>query len=61
MNATKEKIEKLTTDGFELDFGTIFEQAFENYKKIALYAGSVLLISTFLFLILQLIDFWHWN
>ena len=52
MNATKEKIEKLTTDGFELDFGTIFEQAFENYKKIALYAGSVLLISTFLFLIL---------
>lgn len=52
MNATKEKVEKLTTDGFELDFGTVFEQAFENYKKIALYAGSVLLIATFLFFIL---------
>lgn len=52
MNSTKEKIEKLTTIGYELDFGTVFEQAFENYKKIALYAGSMLLIFTFLFIIL---------
>jgi hypothetical protein len=52
MNSTKDKIEKLTINGYELDFGTVFERAFENYKKIALYAGSMLLIFTFLFVIL---------
>lgn len=44
MNTTKERIEKITTYGYELDFGTVFEQAFENYKKIALYAGLMLLV-----------------
>lgn len=51
-NATKNKLEKLITNGYELDFGTVFEQAFENYKKIAVYAGSMLLIFTFLFIFL---------
>jgi len=52
MNTVKDKIEKLTINGYELDFGTVFEQAFENYKKIVLYAGSMLLIFTFLFIFL---------
>lgn len=52
MNSIKEKIEKITSNGYELDFGTVFEQAFENYKKIAVYAGSMLLIFTFLFVLL---------
>ena len=52
MNSTKDKIEKLTNNGYELDFGTVFEYAFENYKKIAVYAGSMLLIFTFLFIFL---------
>ena len=44
MNTTKDKIEKISTNGYELDFGTVFENAFENYKKIALYAGLMLLV-----------------
>ena len=41
----KEKIEAICTKGYQLDFGTVFESAFENYKKIALYAGLMLLVS----------------
>lgn len=44
MNLTKDKIEKISTNGYELDFGTVFEQAFENYKKIVLYSGLMLLV-----------------
>lgn len=40
----KEQIDAICTKGYELDFGTIFERAFENYKKIALYAGLMLLV-----------------
>ncbi len=40
----KEQIEKIISNGYQLDFGTVFEQAFENYKKIAIYAGLMLLV-----------------
>ncbi len=43
MKPVKERIEAISTNGYELDFGTVFEHAFENYKKIALYAGLMLL------------------
>jgi hypothetical protein len=43
MKPIKERIEAISTNGYELDFGTVFEHAFENYKKIALYAGLMLL------------------
>lgn len=43
MKTVKDRIEAISTNGYELDFGTVFEHAFENYKKIALYAGLVLL------------------
>ena len=39
MKSTQEKIERIKTDGYDLNFGNVFEHAFENYKKIALYAG----------------------
>lgn len=43
MKPVKERIEAISANGYELDFGTVFEHAFENYKKIALYAGLMLL------------------
>jgi len=44
----KDRIEEIKTNGYPLDFGTVFENAFENYKKIALYAGLMLLVFTIL-------------
>jgi len=43
MKPVKERIEAIRINGYELDFGTVFKHAFENYKKIALYAGLMLL------------------
>jgi hypothetical protein len=37
-NTTK-KIDQATQRGYYLDFGTVIEKAFENYKKIALTGG----------------------
>jgi MFS family permease len=51
MNTTKKRIEKIVNNGYQLDFGTVFEQAFENYKKIAIYAGSMLLIFSFVLIL----------
>jgi hypothetical protein len=44
MEPVKERIEAIRINGYELDFGTVFEHAFENYKKLALYAGLMLLV-----------------
>ena len=52
MKPVKERIEAIRVNGYELDFGTVFEHAFENYKKIALYAGLVLL---FFFVVLAIL------
>jgi hypothetical protein len=48
----KVQIEEISSKGYQLDFGTVFENAFENYKKIALYAGLVLLVFSILFTII---------
>lgn len=48
MKATLDRIEEIKTNGYQLDFGTVFEHAFENYKKIALYAGLILLVFSIL-------------
>jgi hypothetical protein len=42
--SVKTKIEEISLNGYQLDFGTVFESAFENYKKIALYAGLMLIV-----------------
>lgn len=49
MKSTQDRIEEIKTNGYRLDFGTVFENAFENYKKIALYAGLMLLVFSILF------------
>jgi hypothetical protein len=51
----KDRIEELKTNGFQLDFGTVFENAFENYKKIVLYAGLMLLVFSILVSILFIV------
>ena len=45
----------LKINGFELKFEDVFNKAFENYKKIALYAGLAILIFGFLFVFLAAI------
>lgn len=50
--STKEKIDFIKTNGYQLDFGSVFNHAFENYKKIALYAGLMLFVFLILFCIL---------
>ncbi|TDE05834.1 hypothetical protein E0F91_05825 [Flavobacterium sandaracinum] len=49
MNTTQNRIERIKNNGYELDFGTVFNHAFENYKKIALYGGLVIFVFFFLF------------
>lgn len=44
MNQTLERLHDIEKKGYQIDFGNIFNHAFENYKKIALYAGLVLFI-----------------
>ncbi len=50
----KVQIEEIGTKGFQLDFGTVFENAFENYKKIAVYAGLMLLVFSILISIIMI-------
>lgn len=52
---TKTKIEKIRNNGYQLDFGTVFESAFENYKKIALYAGLMFLVFSILMSIIVMV------
>lgn len=40
----KNRLEEIKREGYQLDFSTIFSNALENYKKIALTAGVVLLL-----------------
>ncbi|WP_268846333.1 hypothetical protein [Flavobacterium aestivum] len=61
MNPLKERLQDIEKNGYQLDFGDVFNHAFENYKKIALYAGLVLFVFSILFGIFAigaLITFW---
>lgn len=51
MNPTLERLHDIEKNGYQLDFANVFNHAFENYKKIALYAGLVLFIFMTLFFI----------
>lgn len=44
MSSTLNQIEEIKNNGYSLDFSNVFNHAFENYKKIALYAGLILLV-----------------
>jgi hypothetical protein len=48
MNHTQQRIEEIKKNGYQLDFSNVFNHAFENYKKIALYAGLVLFVFSIL-------------
>lgn len=49
---TRSRIQELKNNGYTLDFGIVFNKAFENYKKIALYGGLMIFV---FFVILSLI------
>lgn len=51
MQTTNKKIEQLKSNGYELQFENLFNKAFENYKKIAVYAGLAILVFGFLMVI----------
>ena len=55
METTNQKIEQLKTNGYELQFENVFNNAFENYKKIAVYAGFAILVLGFVFVFLAAI------
>lgn len=44
MKSTTDQIEDIKKNGYSLDFSNVFNHAFENYKKIAVYAGLILLV-----------------
>jgi hypothetical protein len=44
MKNKKDRIEEIKAIGYQLDFANVFNLAFENYKKIALYAGSMIVV-----------------
>ena len=49
----KETVNTIANEGYELDFGTVLNNAFENYKKIAGLAGiGLILIGIILFVFL---------
>ncbi len=52
MKPINNRIDEIKTNGYQLDFGIVFESAFENYKKIVLYAGLMLLVSMILLMAL---------
>ena len=44
MDTTNKRIEEIKKEGYQLDFTTVFGNAFENYKKIALTVGLLFII-----------------
>lgn len=48
MQTVQNRIAEIKQNGLDIDFSRIFENAFENYKKIALIGGLTILLFTFL-------------
>lgn len=44
METTNKRIEEIKREGYELDFTTVFGNAFENYKKTAMTVGLLFII-----------------
>ncbi|MFV8370737.1 hypothetical protein [Flavobacterium sp. LB2R40] len=51
---TQDRIDEIKKNGYILDFGDVFNHAFENYKKIALYGGLVIFV---FFVLLSILAF----
>ncbi|RKR11727.1 hypothetical protein C8C83_3473 [Flavobacterium sp. 90] len=54
MKSTLDQIEEIKRNGYTLDFGSTFNYAFENYKKIALYSGLIILVFTIIMAVLAM-------
>jgi hypothetical protein len=54
IKTTQDRIEEIKKNGYTLDFGNVFNHAFENYKKIALYGGLMIFV---LFVLLSILAF----
>lgn len=48
MKSTLNQIENIKKNGYTLDFSTVFEHAFENFKKITLYSALIILVFSFI-------------
>lgn len=44
MKSIENRIEEIKSNGYQLNFDAVINSAFENYKKIALYAGLMLFV-----------------
>lgn len=49
ITTTKEKLEEIRKDGYNLEFGDILSQTFNNYQKIVWIAGAGLLLLSIVF------------
>ncbi|MDI6033554.1 hypothetical protein QLS91_10765 [Flavobacterium sp. LB2P84] len=54
IKTTQDRIEEIKKNGYTLDFGNVFNHAFENYKKIALYGGLMIFV---IFVLLSILAF----
>ncbi|PIF30626.1 hypothetical protein CLU81_1064 [Flavobacterium sp. 9] len=54
MKSTLDQIEDIKKNGYTIDFGSTFNYAFENYKKIALYSGLIILIFSVIMAVLAM-------
>jgi len=54
MKSTLAQIEDIKKNGYSLDFATVFNHAFENYKKIALYSGLIILVFSIIALMIYM-------
>lgn len=54
MKSTLEKVQDIENHGYRLDIGEVISQTFENYKKIALLTGGIIIVLVILFIVLAL-------
>lgn len=50
METTNKRLEEIKKEGYELDFTTVFGNAFENYKKTAMTLGVLFIIIAIIFI-----------
>jgi hypothetical protein len=49
MKSTLDQIEDIKNHGYSLDFATVFNHAFENFKKISLYSALIIVVFSIVF------------
>lgn len=55
MDTITAKIKQLKENGYTIQFEDVFNKAFENYKKIAIYAGLAILVLGFLSVVIAVL------